>query len=136
MVYGTEEQPSGERAYWELGIESAAAKEQAYKRHLLDPINKRLPKDAYVDVLDLMKIVRQKNNWSHFESVFNIPMPEEKGKAYYLKWLERFNELRRIPSHASPLRVYSKEDFEFLDWLKNEFYSRLERARLENGNKN
>ena len=136
MVYGTKEQPSGEKAYWELGIESGPAKEQAYKRQQSDPIEKRLPKDAYVDVLDLMKIVRQKNNWSHFESVFNIPMSEEKGKAYYLKWMERFNELRRIPSHASPLRMYSEEDFEFLDWLKNKFYSRLEHSGLENGEEN
>ena len=123
--------PSGEKAYWEVGIESSSAKEQAYKRQQSDPIEKRLPKDAYVDLLDLMKIVRQKNNWQYFEGVFNIPLPDEKGKAYYLKWMERFNELRRIASHASPLRMYSEDDFEFLDWLNKEFYGRRNRALIE-----
>jgi DNA sulfur modification protein DndB len=127
-VYGTKEMKSGEKAYWELGIESAKAKEDAYKAQQAAPVEKRLPKEAYLHLLDLMKIVRQKENWPHFETVFSLPMPGEKGKTYYLDWMERLNELRRIPAHASSLRTYDEDDYAFLNWLKPEFYGRLERT--------
>lgn len=127
-VYGAKEMQSGEKAYWELGIENAKAKEDAYKRQQETQVDKRLPKEAYLDLLDLMRIVRQKRNWAHCESVFNIPLPGEKGKVYYLDWMERLNELRRIAAHPSPMRNYDEEDYTFVDWLKREFYGRLEKT--------
>ncbi len=128
-LYGTKEMRSGEKAYWERGIESAKAKEEAYKRQQqVMPAEKRLPKEAYLHLLDLMKIARQQQNWPHFEPVFNIPQPGEKGKTYYLDWMEKLNELRRIPAHASSLRTYEEEDYQFIDWLKGEFYNRLEKT--------
>lgn len=130
--YGTDEMRSGEKEYWELGIESAKAKEDAYKAQQSTPVKNRLPKEAYLHLLDLMKIVRQKNNWQYFESVFNIPMPGEKGKTYYLEWVEHLNELRRIPAHPSSLRTYDEDDYAFIDWLKREFFGRLEKAELQN----
>ena len=42
----------------------------------------------------------------------------------YEPTLAKFNELRRIPAHKNALRTYSEEDFEYLDWLRSEFYSR------------
>lgn len=128
-IYGTKEMWSGEKAYWELGIESPKAKEEAYKRQQqVIPADRRLPKEAYLDLLDLMKIVRQPKNWPHFESVFNIPKAGEKGKVYYLDWMEKLNELRRIPAHASSLRTYEEEDYEFTNWLQKEFYTRLDKT--------
>jgi len=86
--YGTSDDESGEKAWWEQGIESQKAKENAYKRFLeglKENKDKKLPKEAYLDVLDYRDIVRQKNNWPLFEKVFNIPLPGEKGKIYYLE---------------------------------------------------
>jgi len=125
QVYGTHELSSGEKAFWALGINSRRAKDNAFKKQQADDPQKRLKLEGYLDILDLMEIVKQSNNWMHFEAVFNIPMREEKsGKKYYLQWMAEFNELRRIPAHKNALRIYSEEDFEFLDWLRSEFYSR------------
>lgn len=127
-IHGTHLMPSGDAAYWELGIESRRARDNAYKKQQEAPPGpKRLPKEAYLDIMDIKEVIEQKNNWLHFESVFNIPMIDEnKGKKYYTSWIAKFNELRRIPAHKSALRIYSEEDFEFLDWLRVEFYDRLE----------
>ena len=93
-------------------------------------MDKRLHKFAYLDILPLRDIVKQQNNWVHFESVFNLKMPDENnGKKYYLQWMEDFNELRRISAHPSKHRPYKEADYEFLDWLKLNFYSRLSVAR-------
>jgi len=128
-VYGTHSMPSGDHAYWELGIQSKAAKERAYKKQQEDPPGeKRLLREAYIDILDLKGIIEQKNNWMHFEPVFNLQMVDEKsGKKYYTSWMTKFNEIRRIPAHKSKLRIYSEEDFEFLDWLNSEINRRMEK---------
>ena len=130
-IHGSHLMPSGDPAYWELGIESRRARDNAYKKQQETPPGpKRLPKEAYLDIIDIKEIIEQKNNWIHFEPVFNIPMTDEKkGKKYYTSWIAKFNELRRIPAHASALRTFSEEDFDFLDWLRVEFYDRLERNR-------
>ena len=101
---------------------------RSYRAQQSVPVEKRLPKEAYLHLLDLMKIVRQKENWPHFEPVFNLPMDGEKGKTYYLDWMERLNELRRVPAHPGSLRTYSEEDYAFVDWLKKHLYTRLEKT--------
>lgn len=128
-IHGTHHMSSGDPAYWELGIESRRAKDNAYKKQQEDPPGpKRLPREAYLDILDIKDIIQQDNNWIHFENVFSIPIEgEKKGKKYYTSWLAQFNELRRIPAHKSSLRTYSEEDFAFLDYIKSEFYGRLDR---------
>jgi DNA sulfur modification protein DndB len=89
------------------------------RRHYSLGSYKRLAREVYLDVLDLKDIIKQKNNWSHFANTYNHQMPEERsGKTYYLDWIDRFNELRRIPAHKSALRTYQPEDFEFLEWLR------------------
>jgi len=129
-VYGTERLEGRDEAYWEIGIESGKAKTDAYNRQQQDPVEKRLHKFAYLDILPLRDIIKQSNNWNHFEKVFNIPMPDEsKGKKYYLQWMDHFNELRRIPAHPSKLRPYKEADYEFLEWLKSNFYSKLSTAK-------
>jgi DGQHR domain-containing protein len=122
--YGVSEELSGEKTYWEKGIESPKIKEEAYKKQLEDSPEKRRAKEAYLTILDLMTIVRQKNNWPLFEKVFNIPLPGEKGKTFYLDWMKKFNEIRRIPAHASSSRGYDESDYEFMKFIKYEFYSR------------
>lgn len=87
-----------------------------------------MPKEAYLDLLDYKDIVRQKSNWPHFEPVFNIPLPGEKGKTYYLDWLERLNKLRRIAAHPSGVRGYDESDYDFIKFIKYEFYKRLNKA--------
>jgi DNA sulfur modification protein DndB len=102
-VYGEDEiKSSGEKAYWELGVESSKTKEEAYRRQQDDPRESRRPREAYVDTIELKNIVRQRNNWEHFRDTMNIPLPGERGKTYYLDWMDRFNRLRRIPAHSSP----------------------------------
>jgi len=129
QVYGTEEEESGEKAWWEQGIESQKAKQTAYTRFQEGRRdNKKLPKEAYLDLLDLRDIVRQRNNWPHFQSVFNIPLPEEKGKTYYLDWMERLNKLRRVAAHPSGTRGYEESDYEFMKFIKYHFYRNLEKT--------
>jgi hypothetical protein len=127
--YGTQETSSGDKAYWELGIENPKIKESAYSRQLQDKDTNKGAKENYLQILDLKAIVRQRTNWSLFEKVFNIPLEGEKGKTYYLDWMDQFNELRRIPAHPSSTRGYSTADLEFLKFLKAEFYSRLEAGK-------
>lgn len=129
QAYGIEEEESGEKAWWEQGIESQKAKQNAYTRFQEGrKDNKKLPKEAYLDLLDLRDIVRQRNNWPRFQSVFNIPMPNEKGKTYYLDWMERLNKLRRVAAHPSGTRGYDESDYDFMKFIRSRFYRNLEQA--------
>lgn len=126
-VYGVSESKSGEKAYWDKGIANAKIKEEAYSRMLQE--GSKHPKEAYVDLLGIKGIVTQPENWKHFESVLSIPMPgENKGKAHYVGWLAKFNEIRRIPAHPSGSRSYEEADYEFMKHLKFEFYKRRNAA--------
>ena len=128
-TYGTDEEESGEKAWWEQGIDSQKAKQTAYTRFQEGrKDNKKLPKEAYLDLLDYRDIVKQKNNWHHFESVFNIPLSGEKGKTYYLDWMERLNKLRRVPAHPSGSRGYDESDYEFMKYIKFNFEQKLRKA--------
>lgn len=128
QIHGEKETRSGGKAYWEVGIESPKIKEDAYKAQLQTPLDHRAPMEAYITLLDCMKIVKQENNWAYFKPVFNIPMPSEKGRVYYLDWMEKLNELRRIAAHRTSLKTYTEEDYTFLAGQKKEFCERLARA--------
>jgi hypothetical protein len=126
-VYGDRTLPSGEYAYWELGVGSRRVKENAYKKQQEDAIERRQRKEAYLDVVDLKEIVEQKDNWLHFARIFSVPLPEEKkGKKYYTTWIDRFNEVRRVAAHKSEIRTYSDHDLEFIDWLRAEIVPRVD----------
>jgi len=127
-IHGTHELPSGEKSYWDIGIDNTEIKSTAYKKQQMAPTNKRSVKEAYLDLIDFDKIIRQPNNWSAFEPIFSIPLPGEKGKKYYLGWLERLNEVRRLSAHKSPYRQYSDEDLEFVGWLKGQLFDRFTQA--------
>jgi DGQHR domain-containing protein len=126
-VHGTQRLESGDPAFWEIGIESRRVKDNAYKKQQEDKQERRKPKEAYFDLIDLMEIVKQNNNWLHFQQVFNLPKRgEKKGKKYYLDWMIDFNELRKIAAHKNALRTYSDDDIDFIEWLCSELTPRLD----------
>lgn len=130
-IHGVHELPSGEKAYWDLGIENLDIKQTAYKKQQMVAADKRAPKEAYLDLIDFEKILKQPTNWPHFEPIFNVPMAGEKNKKYYLAWLEKLNEIRRVSAHKNQYRTYSDEDHEFIAWIKPLLYERFEQAGVE-----
>ena len=119
-VHGTHTLSSGEPAFWEIGVESERIQANAFKAQRADR-DRRKPREAYLNIVDLAEIAKQPNNWMHFEHVFKNPMEgERKGQKYYLGWINKFNELRNIAAHKNQLKTYSDEDLEFIEWLRTE----------------
>lgn len=116
-------------AYWERGISDRGVKEAAYGRSLEYDIDDRLPLEAYLEVVEMKKIVENKANWMLFKSVFNIPEEGEKGLAKNLKWMIRVNELRRIAAHPARDRKYKVEDFEYIDFVYDALIARIKDAQ-------
>lgn len=132
-TYGVDELPSGEKAYWERGIENAEIKQNAYKKQQQTALEKRAPKEAYLDLIDFDKIIRQKGNWEHLETLLSIPISgvNPKAKTYHLDWLTELNEIRRVSAHKSVYRQYSEDNYKFIEWLKKELYARCEAAGID-----
>lgn len=119
-VHGTHRLPSDERAFWEIGVESERIRTNAFQAQQKDK-KRTKPKEAYLNIVDLAEIVKQQNNWPHFEHVFKNPRPGERtGQKYYLGWVNTFNELRNIAAHKNQLKTYTDDDLEFVDWLRSE----------------
>jgi DGQHR domain-containing protein len=119
-VHGTHRLPSDEQAFWEIGVESERIRRNAFEAQQRDKA-RRKPKEAYLNIVDLAEIVKQSNNWPHFEHVFKNPLPGERaGQKYYLTWVNDFNELRNIAAHKNQMKTYTDEDLEFVDWLRTE----------------
>lgn len=132
-AHGVGDQPSGEKAYWEVGIHNLEIKQAAFTKQQTFPIEKRGPKEAYLDLIDCIKIWKQANNWEHFKDVFSFPLQDEKANAqkkYYLDWLEKLNDVRKTAAHKNALRGYSDADVQFIDWLKPLLYEKLEKNGL------
>jgi len=117
-----------DNAYWERGVTDKEMKTNAYKKSLDDDPEKRLAIEAYLDIIQLKKIVENRKNWLHFKDVFNIPLLGEKGLAKNIKWMEILNEVRRIAAHSYQ-RTYRASDFDFLDWLIQEWFKRIDEAK-------
>jgi len=116
-------------AYWDKGVTDKTVKADAYKRSLDVEVEDRLPLETYLEMVEMKKIVENKQNWPLFKSVFNIPEPGEKGLAKNLKWMDRVNELRRIPAHPARERHYKVEDFEYIDFIHDELMRRIKEAQ-------
>lgn len=116
-------------AYWDKGIPDKSLKAKAYERSLDYEVEDRLPLETYLEVVEMKKIVENKQNWPLFKKVFNIPEPGEKGYAKNIKWMDRVNELRRIPAHPAKERRYKVEDFEYINFLYEEFMRRIKEAQ-------
>lgn len=115
--------------YWEKGITDKGIKAEAYKRSLDADVDDRLPLETYLEIVEMKKIVENRLNWPLFKTVFNIPEPGEKGLAKNLKWMERINELRRIPAHPARERKYKVEDFQYIDLIHEELMKRIKEAQ-------
>ena len=113
----------------EKGITDKAVKTDAYKRSLDADVEDRLPLETYLEVVEMKKIVENRLNWPLFKTVFNIQEPGEKGLAKNLKWMERINELRRIPAHPARERKYKVEDFQYIDLIHEELMKRIKEAQ-------
>lgn len=119
-VHGIHRLPSDERAFWEIGVESERIRTNAFQAQQKDK-KRTKPKEAYLNIVDLAEIVKQQNNWTHFEHVFMNPRPGERaGQKYYLGWIDTFNELRNIAAHKNQLKTYTDDDLEFVEWLRYE----------------
>lgn len=120
--YGEARTDSGEPAYWEYGVTSRRVLENSYKKQLADSADRRKPKEAYLDIIDLKDIIEAKENWLFFESSFSIALPNEKqgSKKYHTGWIAKFSEIRNIAAHKNALRTYTDDDLEFIDWLRSE----------------
>ena len=120
-VHGVHRLSSGEQAFWEIGVENQRIRRNAFESQQNDDPTRRKPKEAYLNIVDLAGIVKQSNNWDHFQHVFNNPRPGDRhGQKYFLGWINKFNELRNTAAHKNQLRTYNDEDLEYIEWLKTE----------------
>ncbi len=124
VIYG-----ESKNEYWDKGVIDKQLKVKAYERAQDYDTEERLPLEAYLEVVEMKKIVENKSHWHLFKAVFNIPEPGEKGLAKNLKWMERVNELRRIPAHPARERRYKVEDFEYIDFVHSELLQRIQEAQ-------
>lgn len=116
-------------AYWEQGVVDKGIKTAAYTKSLDYVVADRLPLETYLEVVDMKKIIETRENWPLFKPTFNIPEPGDKGVAKNTKWMIRINELRRISAHPAKERHYKVEDFEYIDFVYEEFGKRWRAAK-------
>lgn len=122
--YGEEKE-----AYFDKGITEKQIKTRAYETSLEVESEERLPLEHYLTFIDYKKIVENKIHWDLFKPVFNIPELGEKGYAKNLKWMQRINELRRIPAHPTEKKHYKADDFDYIDYIYEEFMRRFNLAK-------
>lgn len=119
----------GEKDYLEFGVPNIEMRTKAYNTQQREDRSIRSPRvETYFPFIDLKKIVELKQNWPIFKDVFNIVMPEKKGLNKNTAWMDRLNELRRVPGHGFN-REYKMEDFNFLDWIYEKFKKNLQLAK-------
>jgi len=125
MIYGEKKD-----LYWDRGVTDKTIKASAYARSLDADAEERLPLETYLEVVEMKKVIENKANWTLFKAVFNIPEPGEKGFSKNVKWMERVNELRRIPAHPARERKYKVEDFEYIAFIHDELMKRIKEAQI------
>jgi len=113
-------------AYFYKGVTDKQMKTDAFKASLDVESENRLPLEHYLNFIDYKKIVENKAHWPLFKPVFDIPELEEKGRAKNIQWMDRINELRRIPAHATERRHYKAQDFEYIDDIYDKFMGRVQ----------
>lgn len=124
-IYGDTNLPSGEKAYWALGVKNANTRmSAATKQQSVPDAQQRKPIEAYIDLIQLKDIIT--DHWDRMSNLFNIPLSTERsGKARYLSWLDRLNEVRRVQAHRNAHRWYQPADVEFVAWIRKELSDRL-----------
>ena len=121
--YGTEK-----NAYWEKGVTDRKIKMRAYEKSQDDDMEKRLPLENYLNFIEYKNIVDNKTHWRLFKPVFDIPEPGEKGYSKNVRWMERVNKLRRIQAHPTESRRYRLDDFEYIDYIYEQFTTKRQEA--------
>ena len=110
--------------YWNyMGTRDMRVK--AYDRQQEQTPDKQLDLEIYLDLIDKKKIIEKAETWNVFKPYFDIPLPNEKGYAKNVKWLDRLNELRKIVAHPSHKRTFKPDDLAFLEWLRKAFEQKL-----------
>lgn len=127
QIFDTFKELYGEEnsAYFDKGITDKKIKGSAFNKSLENDLEDRLPLENYLDFIEYKKIVEQKQNWPSFKNVFDIPEPGEKGYTKNIQWMERINEIRRIPAHPTEKRQYKTKDLEYIDFVYAELTERL-----------
>jgi DNA sulfur modification protein DndB len=125
-IFDTFKRVYGEDDYWDRGVLDKEIIKKAFAKQIEYEPQDRLPLENYLDFIEYKKIVENKTHWHLFKTVFDIPEPGEKGKTKNLKWMERVNELRRIPAHATEQRTYKIEDYPYIEYVFDEYSARLE----------
>jgi len=116
--------------YFEKAVPDHDVRTKAYRKSLQDATDRRVPLENYLDFIEYKKISEKSHHWPHLKSVFDIPEKGEKGISKNVRWMDQVNALRRIPAHATEKRKYKLEDFDYIDWIHEEF-TRREAAALE-----
>jgi DGQHR domain-containing protein len=119
-IYGIEKD-----AYWNKGVLDKNIKIRAYEKSLEYEDEDRLPLEHYLDFIDYKRIIENKSHWPEFKPVFDIPELGDKGRSKNIEWMLKINELRRIPAHATEKRHYKVDDFDYIDYIHEEFNKRL-----------
>lgn len=110
--------------FFNLAVRNKEIKKKAYEKSLDDPGGAK-PLETYLDLIELKKIVEAAENWPLFKDALSFPLPDQpKGLAKYLKWLEDFNEVRKIWAHPYG-RSYSEDDVALLEFIESELRKRL-----------
>jgi DNA sulfur modification protein DndB len=110
--------------YFDKGIPQKEIKVRAMEKKYDDASGSPMPPENYLDVVDLKRIIEHNSNWDLFKSSLGIRMPsEQKGQAKFVKWLDKLNEIRRIPAHPYG-RNYSDADIELIEFIDQELSER------------
>ena len=132
-VFSKFKEKYGKKNYFDKGVKDKKINSDAYSTSLDYLPEERLPLENYIDFIDFKKIIG-KEHWQIFEPVFNIPERGEKGRAKNLKWIDYINKCRRVYAHRTEDRLYKLEDFEYIDWIYNEFTTRIKNAESSENN--
>ncbi|RXT21718.1 hypothetical protein B5U98_14720 [Bosea sp. Tri-39] len=113
--------------FFEKGIRNKEIKIKAYsKRADTDP-DGQTPLENYLDVIELKKIVDSPENWPIFKETLNIKLADQQnGLAKYTKWIEEFNEIRKIFAHPYN-RKYSDDNLKVLETIESALTKNLRR---------
>lgn len=115
-----------ESQYWEEGVKDKNIKLSAYQKQLEDNSGKIMPKEHYLDFIQYKKVIEHKENWPYFKELFSIQLEnEQNGKAKYLSWMDKLNEIRKIYAHPTEERTYKLEHYKFLDWITEQIKERI-----------
>lgn len=133
VIFDTFKKEYGEErdAYWNKGVVDKSVKAKAYEKSLDDSDDARLPLENYLDFIQYKKIVEHKTHWPLLAPVFDIVEPGEKKYTKNIQWMERINELRRIPAHATESRRYKVEDFSYIDFIFEQLAEKVVAAGLD-----